>query len=45
MDADRRLKEIEYKKAVGKFVVPKCTVVKELIEEYKVQVSGDDFQA
>mgnify|MGYP000046250259 FL=1 len=40
-DADRRLKEIEYKKAVGKFVVPKYTVVKELIEEY-VRIYGHD---
>lgn len=40
-DADRRLKEIEYKKAVGKFVVPKCTVVKELNEEY-VRIYGHD---
>ena len=40
-DADRWLKEIEYKKAVGKFVVPKCTIVKELIEEY-VRIYGHD---
>ena len=31
-DAERRQKEIEYKMAIGKFEVPKCTILEELIE-------------
>ena len=38
-DADRRKKEIEYKQAVGKFEVPKCTTVKEVLDEY-VKIYG-----
>lgn len=40
-EADKRKKEIEYKKSIGKFEVPQCTTVKELIEEY-VQIYGHD---
>ena len=40
-DAERRQKEIEYKMAIGKFEVPKCTILEELIEEY-VKIYGHD---
>lgn len=40
-DAERRKKEIEYKMTIGKFEVPKCTTLKELIEEY-VKIYGHD---
>ena len=40
-DAERRKKEIEYKMAVGRFEVPKCITLKELIEEY-VRIYGHD---
>ena len=40
-EADKRKKEIEYKQSIGKFEVPQCTTVKELIEEY-VQIYGHD---
>ena len=32
--AEARKKEIEYKKSVGRFIIPKCTKLKELINEY-----------
>lgn len=32
-EAERRKKEIEYKMSVGKFEVPKCILLKELLEE------------
>ena len=38
-EADKRKKEIDYKLAVGKFEVPKCTTVKEVLEEY-VKIYG-----
>lgn len=38
-EAEKRKKEIEYKKSLGTFVVPKCTKVKELIKEY-VRIYG-----
>ena len=34
-------KEIEYKMAIGKFEVPKCTILEELLEEY-VKIYGHD---
>ena len=40
-EAEKRKKEIEYKQSIGKFEVPQCTTVKELIEEY-VQIYGHD---
>ena len=40
-DAEKRKKEIEYKMAVGRFEVPKCITLKELIEEY-VRIYGHD---
>ena len=40
-DAEKRKKEIEYKMAIGKFEVPKCTILEELIEEY-VKIYGHD---
>lgn len=40
-EADMRKKEIEYKMSVGKFEVPKCVKLKELIEEY-VKIYGQD---
>ena len=40
-DAEKRKKEIEYKMAIGKFEVPKCVTLKELIEEY-VRIYGHD---
>ena len=40
-DAEKRKKEIEYKMAVGRFEVPKCITIKELIEEY-VRIYGHD---
>lgn len=40
-EADTRKKEIEYKMSVGKFEVPKCVRLKELIEEY-VKIYGHD---
>ncbi len=33
-DAETRKKEIEYKQAIGKFEVSKCTKVQELLDEY-----------
>ena len=38
-EAEKRKKEIEYKKSLGTFVVPKCAKVKELIKEY-VRIYG-----
>ena len=38
-EADKRKKEIDYKLAVGKFEVPKCATVKEVLEEY-VKIYG-----
>lgn len=38
-EANIRKKEVEYKKAVGKFEAPKCTTVKELLDEY-VRIYG-----
>ena len=40
-DAEKRKKEIEYKMAIGKFEVPKCTILEELLEEY-VKIYGHD---
>ena len=40
-DAEKRKKEIEYKMATGRFEVPKCITLKELIEEY-VRIYGHD---
>lgn len=40
-EAEKRKKEIEFKQSIGNFVVPKCTTVKELIEEY-VKIYGHD---
>ena len=40
-DAEKRKKEIEYKMATGRFEVPKCINLKELIEEY-VRIYGHD---
>lgn len=40
-EAERRKKEIEYKMSVGKFEVPKCILLKELLEEY-VKIYGHD---
>lgn len=40
-EADTRKKEIEYKMSVGKFEVPKCVRLKELIAEY-VKIYGHD---
>ena len=40
-EAEKRKKEIEYKQSIGRFEVPQCTTVKELIEEY-VQIYGHD---
>ena len=34
-DAERRQKEIEYKMAIGKFEVPKCTILEELRKEHQ----------
>lgn len=33
-DAEKRKKEIDYKQSLGAFVVPKCTKVKDLVNEY-----------
>lgn len=33
-EAEARKKEIEYKKSIGQFTVPKCTTEKDLSEEY-----------
>jgi len=33
-EADKRKKEIEYKSTIGKFEVPKCVLLKELLDEY-----------
>ena len=38
-EVEKRKKEIEYKKSLGTFVVPKCTKIKELIKEY-VRIYG-----
>ncbi len=38
-EADKRKKEIDYKMAVGKFEVPKCTTMKEVLNEY-VKIYG-----
>ena len=38
-EAEARKKEIEYKKSVGQFVIPKCTKLKELVQEY-VKIYG-----
>lgn len=38
-EAESRKKEIDYKKSLGQFVIPKCTKVKELITEY-VKIYG-----
>ena len=38
-EAEARKKEIEYKKSVGRFIIPKCTKLKELINEY-VKIYG-----
>ena len=40
-EAEKRKKEIEYKQSIGKFEVPQCTTIKELLEEY-VQIYGHD---
>ena len=40
-EAEKRKKEIEYKQSIGKFEVPQCTTIKELIGEY-VQIYGHD---
>ena len=38
-EADKRKKEIDYKMSVGKFEVPKCTTMKEVLNEY-VKIYG-----
>jgi integrase len=38
-DAIKRKKEIEYKESIGKFTIPNCTTLKELLTEY-VQTHG-----
>ena len=38
-DAIKRKKEIEYKESIGKFTVPSCKTLKELLTEY-VQIHG-----
>ena len=40
-EAENRKKEIEYKQSIGKFEVPQCNTIKELLEEY-VQIYGHD---
>ena len=40
-EAQKRKKEIEYKSALGPLVVPTCTTLKELLEEY-VSLYGKD---
>ena len=38
-EAEDRKKEIEYKQSVGKFEVPKCVTLRELLDEY-VKIYG-----
>lgn len=33
-EANKRKKEIEYKQDIGDFVIPKCTTIEELMDEY-----------
>jgi len=40
-EANKRLKEIEYKMSVGKFEIPNCTTLEELLSEY-VKIYGHD---
>ena len=40
-EANKRLKEIEYKMSVGKFEIPNCTTLEELLNEY-VKIYGHD---
>ena len=40
-EAEQRLKEIEYKMSTGTFEVPKCTRLRELVDEY-VKIYGED---
>jgi len=40
-EAQKRKKEIEYKSALGPLVVPTCTTLKELLDEY-VSLYGKD---
>ena len=40
-EANTRKKEIEYKMAIGKFEVPKCGKLEELLQEY-IKIYGHD---